>query len=96
MNIHKAIYKTHLNVKTINGSDQNDITAVDDKGNEVTINWSLVNSWNDPEQYKMDRVNEYPTIQDQLDMQYHDAINGTTTWQDAITKVKTDYPKDNS
>lgn len=42
------------------------------------------------------RQNAYPSIQEQLDMQYHDAVNGTTTWQDAITKVKTDYPKDNS
>jgi len=26
-------------------------------------------------------------------MQYHDEINGTTTWKDAIAKVKTDNPK---
>jgi len=43
--------------------------------------------------YKEDRANEYPSIQDQLDMQYHDKINGTTTWQDAIAKVKSDNPK---
>ena len=35
----------------------------------------------------------YPSIQDQLDMQYHDKINSTTTWQDAIAKVKSDNPK---
>jgi hypothetical protein len=35
----------------------------------------------------------YPTIQDQLDMQYHDEVNGTTTWKDAIAKVKADNPK---
>jgi hypothetical protein len=39
------------------------------------------------------RQQAYPSIQEQLDMQYHDAVNGTTTWQDAITKVKTDNPK---
>jgi hypothetical protein len=27
-------------------------------------------------------------------MQYWDKINGTTTWQDAIAKVKTDIPKE--
>ena len=43
--------------------------------------------------YQRDRVNEYPTIQDQLDMQYWDKKNGTTTWVDAITKVKSDNPK---
>ena len=35
----------------------------------------------------------YPTIQDQLDMQYWDKVNSTTTWQDAIAKVKSDNPK---
>ena len=35
----------------------------------------------------------YPTIQEQLDMQYKDAVDGTTTWKDAIAQVKADYPK---
>jgi hypothetical protein len=39
------------------------------------------------------RINAYPSIGDQLDMQYHDSVDGTTTWADAITKVKTDNPK---
>ena len=45
----------------------------------------------DANQYQRDRV--YPSIQDQLDMQYWDKVNGTTTWQDAIAKVKRDTPK---
>ena len=44
--------------------------------------------------YKEDRANEYPSIQEQLDMQYWDSVNGTTTWKDAIAKVKTDNPKE--
>jgi len=40
------------------------------------------------------RKNEYPSIEDQLDMQYWDSVNGTTTWKDAIAKVKTDNPKE--
>ena len=44
--------------------------------------------------YKEDRANEYPSIQEQLDMQYWDSVNGTTTWQDAIAKVKSDNPKE--
>tara|TARA_R100000773_G_scaffold19395_1_gene17457 strand:- start:463 stop:765 length:303 start_codon:yes stop_codon:yes gene_type:complete len=35
----------------------------------------------------------YPSTGDQLDMQYWDAVNGTTTWKDAIAKVKSDNPK---
>ena len=45
----------------------------------------------DANQYQRDRA--YPSIQDQLDMQYWDKVNGTTTWQDAIAKVKADTPK---
>ena len=45
----------------------------------------------DAKQYQRDRI--YPTIQEQLDMQYWDGINNTTTWKDAITKIKTDNPK---
>ena len=39
------------------------------------------------------RENTYPSIKDQLDMQYWDNVNGTTTWNDTITKIKTDNPK---
>ena len=39
------------------------------------------------------RQTEYPSIQDQLDMQYWDNVNSTTTWKDAIAKVKSDNPK---
>ena len=42
-------------------------------------------------QYTEDRV--YPSIEEQLDMQYWDAVNGTTTWKDAIAQVKADNPK---
>ena len=39
------------------------------------------------------RANDYPSIQEQLDMQYWDKVNGTTNWEDAIAKVKSDNPK---
>ncbi len=47
----------------------------------------------DANQYQRDRASAFPSIGDQLDMQYHDQLNGTTTWQDAIAKVKADNPK---
>jgi len=43
--------------------------------------------------YSRNRAAAYPRIGDQLDMQYHDSVNGTTTWADAIAAVKTKYPK---
>ena len=48
----------------------------------------------DANEYQRQRATVYPSIQEQLDMQYWDKVNGTTTWQDAIAKVKTDIPKE--
>jgi len=47
----------------------------------------------DAAKYQRDRKTEYPSIADQLDMQYWDKKNGTTTWVDAVAKVKSDNPK---
>ena len=47
----------------------------------------------DANQYQRDRATAYPSIQEQLDMQYWDNVNGTTNWEDAIAKVKADNPK---
>ena len=44
-------------------------------------------------QYQRERATAYPSIQEQLDMQYWDKVNGTTNWVDAIAKVKSDIPK---
>lgn len=43
--------------------------------------------------YTHARMSEYPSLKEQQDMQYWDAINGTTTWRDAIAAVKSKYPK---
>ena len=43
--------------------------------------------------YKNKREAAYPSLADQLDMQYWDKKNGTTTWVDAVAKVKSDNPK---
>ena len=47
----------------------------------------------DANQYQRDRATAYPSIQEQLDMQYWDSVNGTNTWQDKINEIKTKYPK---
>ena len=45
------------------------------------------------QQYARDRAAAYPPIGEQLDMQYWDSLNGTTTWADAIAAVKAAHPK---
>jgi hypothetical protein len=44
-------------------------------------------------EYQRLRVKEYPSLAEQLDMQYWDRINGTTVWQDTIDAIKSKYPK---
>jgi hypothetical protein len=94
MDLHKAIRAIHSSVVTINGDTQETIVAKDNSGNDVFIDWTQVNAWTNPNQYKIDREVAYPSIQEQLDMQYWDNVNGTTTWKDAIAKVKSDNPKE--
>jgi len=43
--------------------------------------------------YKTARQEAYGSVQDQLDMQYWDGVNGTTIWADHIAQVKADNPK---
>lgn len=43
--------------------------------------------------YAIKRMNEYPSIQEQLDMLYWDTIKGTKEWLKTITEIKNKYPK---
>ncbi len=85
---HLAIYALYPQVVFTN-----DQGAFDAQGNQVVIDIEAVNAWVDPNQYKYERATAYPSMQDQLDMQYWDGVNGTTTWQDAIATIKTENPK---
>ena len=43
--------------------------------------------------YAILRSQEYPSREDQFDMQFHDQVNGTTIWKDTIQAIKDKYPK---
>ena len=68
-------------------SENKDAQPSDDDLNAAYIAWKNAND------YKEKREEAYPNWQTQMDMQYWDSVNGTTTWKDAIAKVKSDYPK---
>ena len=93
---HDAIRKAYPNAVTIDDSTG----AFDASGNSVSLDQSKIDAARatlDAEyaalEYSRKRVEQYATIQDQLDMQYWDSVNGTTTWKDHIAKVKSDNPK---
>ena len=43
--------------------------------------------------YSTLRSQAYPSAEEQNDMRYWDAVNGTTVWQDTIAAIKEQYPK---
>ena len=95
-----GIVKSILEIKSdaqvsINAEDINQITwhdgnptnitnqQITDKQSEIEIRDAHI----DP------RVKAYPSIEDQLDMQFHDQVNDTTTWKDRIQAIKDANPK---
>ena len=49
----------------------------------------------DAHAYARNRKEEYDAL-NQLEMQFDDDANSTTTWKDAIAAIKAKWPKDNS
>jgi hypothetical protein len=91
-----AIRNIHTNVTAITEGTQ----ALDKNGNVVVLDESKIvtemtrlQAEYDALQYQRDRAESFPRWQEQMDMQYHDEVDGTTTWKDAVAKVKADHPK---
>ena len=97
----EAILKINPNAKvSVSGTDINTCEIEWHNGTtpipkaDIEAKMVEVQAEYDANQYQRDRATAYPSIQDQLDMQYWDKVNGTTNWEDAIAKVKSDNPKD--
>ena len=101
---HDAIYKAYAGTVV---SIDDGTGAYDASGNSVTLEQSKIDAARatlDAEAaailYQKQRTGEagttdtiYASVGDQLDMQYKDAVNGTTTWKDHVAAVKAKYPK---
>ena len=101
---HEAIYKAYAGTVTMIDDSKG---AFDASGNAVTLDQSKIDSARatlDAEAaailYQKQRTGEagtthtiYLPLAQQLDMQYWDSVNGTTTWKDHVAAVKAKYPK---
>ncbi len=47
----------------------------------------------DAQAYARARKTEYPSIQEQLDLQYWDKVNSTSKWDEAVKVIKDKHPK---
>ena len=80
----KPLYK-QVNNERLEFTDDDYAQAITDLANS---------KWQEQEfGYIQARQEAYGSIADQLDMQYWDSVNGTTTWKDHIAQVKSDNPK---
>lgn len=101
---HEAIYSAYSGTVV---SIDDGTGAFDKDGKSVTLDASKVTAARTALDaaaaavlYKTQRTGEagttdtiYASVGDQLDMQYKDAVNGTTTWKDHVAAVKAKYPK---
>tara|TARA_R100000388_G_C7089994_1_gene87280 strand:+ start:107 stop:430 length:324 start_codon:yes stop_codon:yes gene_type:complete len=100
---HEAVRKAYPNAVSI--GDDRGVFDIDEK--EITIDDSLVTAARaeidkalSDTLYQRQRTGEagttdtiYLPLAQQLDMQYWDSVNGTTTWKDHVAAVKAKYPK---
>ena len=101
-----AIFKAYPNVKRIN-QDEGCFDKDDNKIDVDQDNIDAARVELDKKKYQVQRTGKqdpefpgvlttdtiYASVQEQLDMQYWDAVNGTTTWKDHVAAVKAKYPK---
>ena len=104
---HEAIYEAYKSEAKPVVSIDDSTGAFDADGNSVTLDQSKIDAARTSLDtaaaailYRSQRTGAagttdtiYASVGDQLDMQYKDAVNGTTTWKDHVAAVKAKYPK---
>ena len=85
---------------SVNGESLDGITWHDGNPNnitndQITAKQAELKALYDNHKYYRDRELAFraKSVKEQLDMQYHDAVNGTTTWKDWVKSIKDAHPK---
>ena len=100
--IRKAQDGGHAQI-SVNAEDLDQITWLDGNptnitNQQITDKQAALQTAYNARQYQRDRAlpsyeGGYPSIGDQLDMIYHDQVDGTTTFKDAIKAIKDAHSK---
>ena len=94
---HQAVYNLYPAAKSVdeqgNAFDTNNNPVVVDEA-AVGVETERLDAIKAANRYQVDRAKVYPSMGDQLDMQYWDKINATSIWSDLITTIKSDNPKE--
>ena len=95
--LHEAIRELYDTAVLIHGNTVNEVIVKKENGDLIEINiddvTAKITELENATAYIHARNSDYKSIKEQLDMQYWDEVNGTTTWKDHIAKVKSDNPK---
>ena len=90
----------HVKVMVQTGVDENETSTWSSDPADFGVTWEQaqtklaeLQAAYHAKDYQRDRAEAYPSIVDQMDMQYWDSVNDTTTWKDAIAAVKASHPK---
>ena len=79
------------NAETVRYDNVNDKWTAEDKdGNSINVVSADVDAELAKQNYKNQRMVEYPSIEDQLDLMYH---SGFDAWKAKIKETKDKYPK---
>jgi hypothetical protein len=94
----KAILKINPNAEvSVSGDDINSI--VWENGTtpipvaDIEAKMAELQTKYDNKQYQRDRAKAYPSLEEQMDMQYWDKVNGTNNWETKIAEIKAQFPK---
>ena len=100
---HEAIYKAYsdcVRIDDVSGAYRADGTKITLVQSDIDAARTTLDSEANAILYQTQRTREagttdtiYLPLAQQLDMQYWDSVNGTTTWKDHIAAVKAKYPK---
>ena len=89
----KRAYPAVVSIDETHGCFDKDNKAVTVEQSNIDSARTTLNTEAAAVAYKQKRAAAYPSIADQLDMQYWDKKNGTNKWVEAVDKVKSDNPK---
>lgn len=94
----EAILKINPNAKvSVNGDDINQITWHEGTTPipvaDIEAKMAELQTEYDNKQYERDRAKAYPSLEEQMDMQYWDRVNGTNNWETRIAEIKAQFPK---
>lgn len=93
--------KIHNNIPPdaifLSDEEYNDLLAAQSEGKVIEFKNGKLSTkkpvMSPEKQTKLNRLNEYGSIADQLDMIFWDKVNGTNLWVEHIDSVKKKYPK---